>query len=167
MSLVKTGNTSAFETLFARYKRPLYGYLRRMVSRSELADELFQETFLNVHRFRSSWDIQLGSFRGWLYRIATNLMRDRLRSQGRKPEVLVIEDRPVEGTEAAGDLALRLELEHALEKLPDTLKDAFYLGAMEGLDHHEVALALSITPDNARARISRARTRLRELLEVA
>lgn len=165
MNLVKAGDTGAYTTLFSRYQRPLYGYICRMVTRPELADELFQETFWNVHRFRDGFDDRQGTFRSWLYRIATNLIRDRHRSQTRRPELLEPEESSFSQANPA-DPALRVALLRALTELPDTLREAFYLGAVEGLDHNEVALALTISPDNARARITRARQRLRELLEV-
>jgi RNA polymerase sigma-70 factor (ECF subfamily) len=55
-------------------------------------------------------------------------------------------------------------LSRAIEQLPVPLREAFLLGAVHGLDHQELAVALDVTPDNARARLSRARARLRALL---
>jgi RNA polymerase sigma-70 factor (ECF subfamily) len=162
MERVQAGEEAAFAALFSRYRLSLYGYIRRMVHRSEVADELFQDSFLNVHRFRSSWKPGQSSFRAWLYRIATNLIRDKGRAQQRRPELLV--DDPAASIPHADPIS-KMALERALSQLPENLRDAFLLGALEGLDHHELALALSIEPDNARARLSRARTRLRELLE--
>ena len=52
-------------------------------------------------------------------------------------------------------------------ELPENLRDAFLLAAVNGLDHNEIATALDISADNARARVSRARVRLREILEAA
>jgi RNA polymerase sigma-70 factor (ECF subfamily) len=57
-----------------------------------------------------------------------------------------------------------MDLEAAIGSLPENLREAFLLGAVEGFDHREVAAQLEISPDNARARISRARARLREIL---
>jgi RNA polymerase sigma-70 factor (ECF subfamily) len=138
----------------------VYGYLLRMSRRGEVADELFQETFLRVHRARSTWSHHHGSFRSWLYRIATNVLRDRARSAARRPEVVGLEWSGAEATSPSD----RIALERALGNLPDNLRDAFVLTAMLGMDHHEVAAALEISPDNARARTSRARARLRESL---
>lgn len=162
MERVQAGDASAFAELFSRYRIPLYGYIRRMVHRGEVADELFQDSFLNVHRFRQSWQREQGSFRAWLFRIATNLIRDRGRSQQRRPEVSF---EVPQTAIAPGDPLSKVALERALAGLPENLRDAFLLGALHGLDHNELAMALSIAPDNARARLSRARSRLRELLE--
>ena len=162
MERVQAGEEEAFAALFSRYRLSLYGYIRRMVQRGEVADELFQDSFLNVHRFRASWKPGQSSFRAWLFRIATNLIRDKGRSQQRRPEFLL--DSPTAAVPFEDPLS-KMALERALSQLPENLRDAFLLGALEGLDHHELALALSIEPDNARARLSRARSRLRELLE--
>ncbi len=163
MASVQQGSTDAFATLFARHRAPLYGYLLRMTRRPELADEVFQETFLSVHRARATWSDTEGSFRSWLYRIATNARRDSARRTARRPEVLgevpeaIFHSTPTDG----------IALERALAALPESLRDAFLLGGVHGFDHNEIAAALHITPDNARARVSRARIRLREFLEEA
>ena len=161
MELVQEGNADAFTALFARHRAPLYGYVLRMVRRREVADEVFQEAFLSVHRARATWSAAEGTFRSWLYRIATNAIRDRNRRQSRKPEVLG-QDWDIVTRDAPTD---RIGLERALAALPENLRDAFLLGGVQGMDHNEIAAALDISPENARARVSRARARLRELLE--
>lgn len=159
MERVQQGDAAAYDALFARHRAPVYGYVLRLVRRPEVADEVFQETFLSVHRARGTWSSHHGTFRSWLYRIATNAARDRARRVARRPEVLqeieVVED--VAPTD-------RIALERALGALPDNLREAFLLGGVHGMDHNEVAEALDISADNARARLSRARARLRELL---
>lgn len=161
MDRVQQGSAEAFATLFARHRGPLYGYILRMTRRAEVADEVFQETFLSVHRARSTWSSLGGTFRSWLYRIATNAARDGNRKVSRRPEVLG-EDHELVGRDVPSD---RIALERALGGLPENLRDAFLLGTVHGFDHNEIATALAISPDNARARVSRARARLRELLE--
>lgn len=162
MDLVQGDDAAAFETLFERHHAALFGYALRMVARPELAEEVFQDTFLSVHRARGTWSSHDGSFRSWLFRIATNSVRDRVRQAGRRPEVLVdLEPRGV----WLDHPEERLSLERALASLAEPLREAFLLGVVQGLDHRELAAALDISPDNARARVSRARGRLREILE--
>lgn len=162
MEAVQAGDAEAFTTLFGRHRAALFGYALRMVGRQELAEEVFQETFLSVHRARHTWTGHEGSFRSWLFRIATNNVRDRLRQAARRPEILTDEE-PV--LPAAVHLDERIALEQALRQLPEPMREAFVLGVVVGLDHKELAEALDVSPDNARARVSRARARLRELLE--
>lgn len=161
MEQVQRGDGAAFTVLFNRYRSSLYAYLVRLSGRQELADEVFQETFLNVHRARATWSANHGSFRTWLFRIATNAARDRARHAARRPEVLS-DDWVLTHREYPAD---RIALERAMADLPVHLREAFLLGAVQGFDHNEIAAALSVTPDNARARLARARSRLRELLE--
>lgn len=163
MDRVQQGDAEAYTTLFARHRAPLYGFVLRMVRRPEVAEDVFQDTFLNVHRARATWTSHHGSFRSWLFRISRNAVRDRARQAARRPEVLDEIDTPA----FAGAPADRIALERALAALPEPLREAFLLGGLYGMDHNEIAAALEISPDNARARLSRARGRLRELLEVS
>ncbi len=163
MLAVQSGDPNAYHELFARYRAPVYGYLLRLTQKAELADDVFQDTFLKVYRRRAAWSAAQGSFRAWLYRIATNTSHDRARYQRRRPE-LATEAPPERHHDQTAE---RLDLEQAIGALPANLRDAFLLGVVEGLDHQEVAAALQISPDNARARMTRARSRLRELLEGA
>ena len=72
MAQLQAGNPSALRGLMERFRSPLYGYLYRMLSSSEDAEDLFQEVFLRVLRHADRF--QVGRpFRPWLYAIATNL----------------------------------------------------------------------------------------------
>jgi RNA polymerase sigma-70 factor (ECF subfamily) len=161
MQLVQAGDPHAFEVLFARHHGPVWRYLVRTTRDEQAASELYQETFLRVWRAASTWRPGL-AFRPWLYRVAGNAARDRFRS-GQREVVTQPLDPERDGRSLATPVAA-VDLERALARLPDTYRDAFLLGVVEGFDHNEVALVLGISPDNARARIARARLRLRELL---
>jgi RNA polymerase sigma-70 factor (ECF subfamily) len=136
MERVAAGDAAAFSVLFARHEAPVYRFLLRRTDSAEAAGDLYQETFLRIYRARAAYR-RGAPFRPWLYGIALNAARDAVRKQRRSPLTVV----PDEG-----------------------LRDAFLLGAVEGLDHNEVAEILAISPANARARISRGRVWLREAL---
>jgi RNA polymerase sigma factor (sigma-70 family) len=160
MAQVQAGDGGAYEALFHRHHARVYGYLVRRTRDREIAADLYQETFLRVFRARDQF--QPGrAFRPWLFGIAANTARDRVRRENRRPmEVPLAEwDAPVHAQPDA-----RLHLEKAVAELPDALRDAFLLGVVEGFDHREIAAALDITPANARARVSRARRQLRDAL---
>ncbi len=72
----------AFAELIRRYQQELFAFLARFVSDSAAADDLFQETFIQVHRNAKSFDPER-RFRPWLFTIAANKARDYLRSAGR------------------------------------------------------------------------------------
>ncbi len=162
MNLVQQGSAEAYSVLFDRHRAPLYGFILRMTRDREAASDVFQETFLKVHRARGTWSGEDASFRSWLYRIATNAVRDRARQTERRRETLTAEDIVVPSHDHPAE---RVMLERAMAELAEPLREAFLLGVVHGLDHNELAAALAVTPDNARARVSRARARLRELLE--
>lgn len=168
MARVQAGDEASFAELFGRYDGVLYGFLLRRTRDPERAGELFQETWLNVHRGRHTW--RGGRpFRPWLFGIALNAMRDADRRSGRRIRTVELSpDSHAQRSSARvgpGRPALRMTLEDAVDALPDTLREAFLLGAVLGFDHREVAARLDITPANARARISRARAKLRTMLE--
>lgn len=160
MQRVQSGDQTAYHMLFQRHHARVYGYLLRRSRDPQLAADLYQETFLSVYRSRETW--HAGKlFRPWLFTIAANAARDHARKVKRLPVEAeleewqsVVRDRP----------DARLHLERAIAGLPDTLRDAFLLGVVEGFDHNEVAGLLGISSDNARARISRARAWLRAWL---
>ena len=85
MAQSRRGDHRAFALLVRRYEAPLYGYLHRMLQNGADAEDAFQETFLrvyrNLHRFRPD-----SRFKPWVYPIAANLARDRLRARKRRAE---------------------------------------------------------------------------------
>lgn len=160
MRLVQRGESQAFQILFTRYKDPIWSFILRKVRDRNLTADLYQEVFLRVwksaHTFRAGQKV-----RPWVYQISSNVMRDQYRKGTRQVQTTELDDlTPGQMTDPIG----MTDLENAISSLPEPLKDAFLLGAVQGLDHNEVATALNISSANARARLSRARIRLRELL---
>ena len=126
-----------------------------------MAADLYQETFLRLYRARHTWKPDR-PVKPWLFGIAVNAARDQARRVRRLP--VEVELSPVLQATGEAQPDTRMDLEAAIGSLPENLREAFLLGAVEGFDHREVAAQLEISPDNARARISRARARLREIL---
>jgi RNA polymerase sigma-70 factor, ECF subfamily len=78
------GNADSFAQLVDRYQRELYHFLVRFLNNRSSAEDVFQETFLQVHQSAESFDLQR-RFRPWLFTIAANKARDLIRAQGRRP----------------------------------------------------------------------------------
>jgi RNA polymerase sigma-70 factor (ECF subfamily) len=78
------GDKSSFEVLVHRYQRELYHFLVRFLGNRASAEDVFQETFLQVHQSAEAFDTQR-RFRPWLFTIAANKARDLIRSQARRP----------------------------------------------------------------------------------
>jgi RNA polymerase sigma-70 factor (ECF subfamily) len=165
----RKGDLGAFEELYRQHAGRLYSVACRMVGNPSDAEDLLQEIFLSAHR-------KLDSFRGdsalgtWLYRLATNLCLDHLRSRAARTSQLTgaLDDEPGladAGSRTLADSALtRMDLERALAQLPEGCRAAFVLHDIEGLEHREVADALGIAEGTSKSQVHKARLRLRALL---
>ena len=90
------GDRAAFAQLVGRYQRELYHFLVRFLGNRAAAEDVFQETFLQVHQSAEQFDPQR-RFRPWLFTIAANKARDLIRSQARRPA------NPLQATISPGD----------------------------------------------------------------
>lgn len=163
------GDLGAFEELYHAHAGRLYGVALRLLGNQADADDMLQEIFLAAHR-------KLSTFRGesalgtWLYRLATNLCLDHLRSRaGRSRQVTdSIEDEPGLTDASSQGLAertvTRMDLERALARLPDGCRAAFVLHDIEGLEHREIAEVLGIAEGTSKSQVHKARLKLRALL---
>lgn len=84
LSDYRNGDKAAFAKLVSRYQRELYHFLVRFLGNRASAEDIFQETFLQVHQSAEQFDPQR-RFRPWLFTIAANKARDLIRSQARRP----------------------------------------------------------------------------------
>ena len=155
------GEESAFAALVRRYEQPLYAYARRLLGQTADAEDVFQETFLRVFQHLDLYDTAR-PFRPWLYQIATNLCRDRLRYRMRRP-TLSLDASPVDTADAratpraratARERAARLET--ALAALSPKHREVFLLARYEGLSYEEVAETLDIPVGTVKSRMNTA-----------
>ena len=147
--------------LFDRHHLAVFRFLRRMTGSPSLAEDLTQEVFLRVVRGLDSYE-ERSRQTSWVFRIARNVLSDRLRSQARAPI-----DAPVRDAAALAQPALQAlasALDQALLRLVDEEREAFLMREVGGLGYREIAEATGSTPDGARMRIYRARLALREAL---
>ena len=169
---VLEGDVNAFETLVVEYEKNVYAITQRMTGNAEDAADMTQETFIKAYN-------SLQSFRGdskfsvWLYRIASNVCLDFLRSRSRKPTVsLSVEDD--EGEEGQLDIAdesqspellmerglTRDAVRRGLDTLPPDYRQILLLREIQGLSYDEIAAVLEIEVGTVKSRIFRARKRL-------
>jgi RNA polymerase sigma-70 factor (ECF subfamily) len=78
MSSCRDGDEAAFEILYRRYEKPIHSFVYRIVVSAADAEDLCQETFFKVVRAKKTYQVS-GQFKTWLFRIALNLCRDRIR----------------------------------------------------------------------------------------
>lgn len=165
----RQGDLGAFEAIYRTHAGRLYSLARRMAGNPSDAEDLLQEIFLAAHR-------KIDSFRGdsalgtWLYRLATNLCLDHLRSRAVKAGQMTgaLDDQV--GLADAGSRRLaertvtKMDLERAIAQLPDGCRAAFVLHDIEGLEHREVAEMLGIAEGTSKSQVHKARLRLRAML---
>jgi RNA polymerase sigma-70 factor, ECF subfamily len=165
----RAGDLAAFEELYRTHAGRLFSVACRLLGNPADAEDLLQEIFMAAHR-------KLDTFRGesalgtWLYRLATNLCLDHLRSRsGRSSQVTdSLDDEPGLFDRATSGLAeqtvTKMDIERALAKLPEGCRAAFVLHDIEGLEHGEVAAILDIAEGTSKSQVHKARTKLRALL---
>ncbi len=157
---VKAGDPAAQEALFRAFESPVYNLARRICRTTEDAEDVLQETFLEVfrsiHRFRGD-----GSLWGWVRTIASSkaLMRLR-RNKYRDTDELSDDAAPVRRE----DTALRMDLEAALERLSETSRAVVWLHDVEGYTHEEIAAMMDRTTSFSKSQLARAHARLRRWL---
>ncbi len=163
MTAIKSGNNSAFEFLCQKYQKRIFNFIFNKMNRKELAEEIIQETFLNVFRKKDLFKEADGKLVSWIFSIAKNTMIDSVRRKKHRQEILV-DEMPDRGS-YTNDIGFELSVNTAINNLPDNLKSAFNAVCIDGLDHNEAAKLLGINPDNVRARVSRARSNIRSELD--
>jgi RNA polymerase sigma factor (sigma-70 family) len=169
LARAKAGNEAALEALFRHFEAPVYTLARRLMRTPQDAEDMLQETFLEVvrsiRRFRGE-----GPLEGWIRRVAVSkaLMKLRWRAS-RIPE----EELSAELTAAAdGDHAFapvatvpeRVDLQAALARLPETARVVIWLHDVEGYSHEEIAAMAGKTASFSKSQLARAHARLREML---
>jgi RNA polymerase sigma-70 factor, ECF subfamily len=173
------GQREAFAVLVGRYERELYGYLRRYLTDAALAEDVFQNTFLQVYVKMTSYEAGR-PVRPWLYTIATHQAIDALRRNGRhqavslnqrhadglpgEPEDLcsTLEGKTPGPLEAAHAEERRLAVRAAVDRLPDFLRQVVVLGYYQGLKYREIAEILDIPLGTVKSRLHAALQKLQE-----
>ena len=141
------GDVRAFDRLYERYRRPLYGYLNQLVpGRAALADDLFQQTWVKVLDALPRYQEQQ-KFVGWMFRIAHNLAMDNFRGAGtghgegdvalEEVEEVVAHEGPDAGEQVADD-ELKAALAGVIEKLGAEQKEVLLL-RQQGIPFKEIA----------------------------
>lgn len=172
MAAYQKGDARAFEMLFDRYQDRVFGYFVRIFADRALAEDLFQQTFLHVHRARASYDSER-SFASWVFGIASNLGKDEVKHRVRRPGDVnwTAPEEATGGAPGSTDAEMQLlvqersaRVEAALGKLPDSQREVIILHKVEGLSFPEIANALVEQVEAVKARAFRGYRSLRKLL---
>ncbi len=166
MAAYVAGDATAFRELFTRYAPVLLRVMQRQLRSQEQANDLVQQTFLQLHRARN--DFQAGAkLRPWLFTIALNLKREYFRRVKRRPEApLELDGRldPSEGPRGVEQSDARQALTLAMAKLPDDQREVIVLHWFEGLSFPEVSEVVGASVSAVKVRAHRGYEKLRGIL---
>lgn len=163
MAAVRDGETALLRFLFERHGERLFGYLWRLNQDRNLSEDLAQEVFVRILRFRSGFK-NGHSFTAWMYSIARNLQMDHWRK--RRLESDWEEGFDVAAPAASEPLVQQQEsemLHEALRRLSPAKREILILSRFEELPHEQIAVILGCEPGAARVRLHRALASLREV----
>ncbi len=160
----KSGDLGALEQVYRAYESMVYSLARRMCRTPEDAEEVLQETFLEVcrsiKRFRGSAP---GSLTAWVKRIASSKALIRIRYEKYRETEEFDEGGFLAGRKDQ-DVGVSVDLETALEQLSDTARAVVWLHDVGGYTHEEIAGMMQKTISFSKSQLSRAHTRLRTML---
>jgi len=166
------GHHAAFEQLIERYRQELFNFLSRFLGDRIAAEDVFQETFLQVHVSAKSFDSDR-RFKPWLFTIAANKGRDYLRRRARRPAAEM--NAPIAGGEDKGqsfidlmqaDLPgpeeqldkaeLRERVQRSVQTMPAHLREILLLAYFQQLSYQEISDALAIPLGTVKSRLHTA-----------
>jgi RNA polymerase sigma-70 factor (ECF subfamily) len=178
---IRAGNQDALEKLVTRYEKRVYNLAYRMLGNKEDAEDVLQDTFLNVVRSIDGFKSR-SSFSTWLYRVAANAALTKLRQRSKREksegefldEVYSVQSaahsqaRLVDWSDRPAQRLLNEEARHvmdeAINELPEIYRVVFVLRDVEGLPANEVAEVLDLSVPAVKSRLHRARLYLRNRL---
>lgn len=177
---INAGDTQRFQELVQRYEQKLYTFGRRMCRNESDAEDLVQDTFLNVYRYLKDFRYET-RFKNWLYRVAANTaLKKRRRSKfAPEPELPLEELVEREDLAAPGEVPkwARMPLEQLLNEellgilhqaiwsLPEKYRIVVILRDIEEFSTEDTAQILNLSPANVKVRLHRARLFLRDKLK--
>jgi RNA polymerase sigma factor (sigma-70 family) len=163
------GDTRAFSQLFERHAKAIYNYCFRRIGDWTAAEDLLSIVFLEAWRRRDK-RLPPGMVLPWLYGIATNVVRNRRRSERRYRAALARVPAARPEADFGEDVVERIDDERRmrralslLAKLPRSQQDVVVLCAWSGLSYEDAAFALGVPVGTVRSRLARARRALQEL----
>lgn len=161
------GNTYAFRELYNNNVSRVYAVCLRAAQDRDTADELTQEVFIKAWEKLNTFQFE-SKFSSWLHSIAVNqflmMKRSEKRFSERVAELSEIVNRENPLNKAKHSYDSRIDIEDALEKLPEQARLTFILHDIEGYKHHEISAIMNIEIGTSKAHLHRARKMLRKEL---
>ena len=170
LGLFRQGDQQAFAQLVKKYEKELYNFLAKFTGRSDLAEDIFQEAFLQVHISAADFDITR-SFRPWLYTIASNKARDAMRRSARRPAVNLTASQDDDSDFDLWNNLLRDEttppdildkkqqeqmVRQVVSQMPDNLREILILAYFNQLSYKEMSESLGVPLGTVKSRLHAA-----------
>lgn len=168
----RDGDAQAFDTLYQRYQRPLYSYFYRQCGNSAIAEELYQDIWMNLIRARERYEVT-AKFKTYIYRLAHNRLIDHYRKNSRATAVsyeeqIDYDDALIDSYNAvtperkySGEQMLQTLVE-LIESLPEEQKEAFILKEESGMSIDEIAEVTQVKAETAKSRVRYAFNKIRK-----
>ena len=167
------GNIQSFEFIYRNYCEFVYRICLRMLRDPIEAEDATQDVFVCVFRKTNTFRGE-SAFSSWLYRLTTNNVLMRFRKNKYRNAWISLEEHREEEAASCSEIVKRdtnlsgvldrIDLQTAIEVLPNGYKTAFVLHDIHGYDHHEIAKMFGRSPGNSKSQLHKARVRLRKLL---
>ncbi|WP_042464171.1 RNA polymerase sigma factor [Neobacillus dielmonensis] len=153
----------SIEELFITYKAPIYQFVYRYCQDEQLSIDLVQDTFEKFHRYQAQFDSQKSSLKTYLFRIAYQLMINRLKRRSRMNKLLPFLYNQNHKTQISHDEILSIQA--ALQQLPDEQRSVILLYYYHDLSQKEISNILEIPIGTVKSRLHVSLKKLKGLLE--
>lgn len=165
MRAVREGDLTRMGVLFERHHRALFDFLYRMTGDRGAAEDLVQDVFVRMLRYRSTYRDD-GRFETWMFRIARNARADHFRKSG--AAVYVPDDEMDWASDAPGPASLlerardMARLKKALESLREDRRELIVMVRYQGMTHDQIGAILGVDSNTVKVRFHRALKELRD-----
>lgn len=166
MQSVSNGDIAQSASLFERYHVNMYNYFRKMNHNKSLSEDLTQEVFVRMIKYRTSYNNQY-KFKPWLYRIASNVRHDHFRDQkikysnGEIPEIVSTEDNIVDK-----QIEESRKLQTAINSLKEDQREILILSKLQKMKYTDIAAIKNTTESNVKTIVHRSIHKLRKYYEI-
>jgi RNA polymerase sigma factor (sigma-70 family) len=165
MEAVKNGNLQQATLLFERYHKRIFNFLARMTSDRDLAEDLTQNVFLRIIKYRNSYREGL-KFQSWIYQVARNVFSDHYQANKNKHADFVDVEKVSDymgDSEETEDMDEKEKLLHqSMARLSEEQRELLVLTRFQHMKYEEVASIMDTTIANIKVKVHRAILKLRE-----